>query len=376
MTQTETLENYLLTVQRGRNGLLPSMLRTAASLLAPVYCAGLETYLFPYKIGLRRRTVLPAPVISIGNLTVGGTGKTPLTISLCRMLQSKGIHPAVLNRGYGGGHERDSVIVSDEQSVQLGAQEAGDEAYLLAKNLPGAPVIAGKDRRITGALAIGRFQPDLLILDDGLQFWQLHRDLDIVLLNACDPFDNGWTFPRGLLREPPSHLRRANIILLTHALRIDKKHRDELIQQLRKLAPGRPILSADMAPDGLRSLIDGKLLPNHWLQGKRIVALSAIGQPAIFETMLGEMGANVADQFRLRDHASLTIEGWDQVDDHAKKTGAEAIVMTEKDAVKLPAGWKSDMPKLILQVRMQVEGEQELLHLVQEAMEKSGRRRI
>ena len=104
-----------------------------------------------------------------------------------------------------------------ESAFCFRAKEAGDEAHLLAKTLPGIPVVVGKDRRVTGKLAVEQFAPDVVVLDDGMQFWQLHRDLDIVLLNACEPFDNGWTFPRGLLREPPSHLKRARIIVLTNA---------------------------------------------------------------------------------------------------------------------------------------------------------------
>ena len=214
------LEAYLLSVARGRRGVVPTLLRGTMTALAPVYVAGLKTYLLPYNLGIRKRKQLPCPVICVGNITTGGTGKTPMTQTLCNLLQASGKRIVILSRGYGGSNEYKCAVVSDGQKVRLSAREAGDEAYLLAKTLPDIPVIVGKDRRQTGMLAWNEFHPDVIVLDDGLQFWQLHRDLNIVLLNAADPFDNGYTFPRGLLREPPSHLRRAGIIVLTNARRV------------------------------------------------------------------------------------------------------------------------------------------------------------
>ena len=132
--------------------------------------------------------------------------------------------------------------------------------YLLARTLPGVPVVVGKDRRVTGALAVGTFAPDILVLDDGMQFWQLHRDLDVVLLNACAPFDNGWTFPRGLLREPPSHLRRAGVVVLTNARRAGSAQIGSGAGAGGEtIAPGRPIFTADLAPLSLRNLADSTI---------------------------------------------------------------------------------------------------------------------
>src|SRR5689334_11336801 len=136
-------EAYLLSVARGRRGLVPSLLRAGLTALAPVYCAGLKTYLLPYDLGLRKRKRLPCPVICVGNLTTGGTGKTPMTQTVCRLLQAQGLHVAILSRGYGGQHEYGCAIVSDGQAVRLNAREAGDEAALLAETLPGVPVVVG-----------------------------------------------------------------------------------------------------------------------------------------------------------------------------------------------------------------------------------------
>ncbi len=360
------LEAYLLSVGRGRRGLVPSALRTAMSALAPVYCAGLKTYLLPYRLGLRKRTRLACPVICIGNLTTGGTGKTPMTQRVCRLLQTQGLRPAILSRGYGGANEYGCAVVSDGRRVLLSAKEAGDEAFLLAKTLPGVPVVAGKDRRVTGALAVREFRPDVIVLDDGMQFWQLHRDLDVVLLNASAPFDNGWTFPRGLLREPPSHLKRAGVIALTNVASAGEAQTEAVRARVRKLAPGRPIFDADLAPTGLRALVGGAEHSLTWLDGRKIGAMCALGNPVAFETMLTGLGARLAASFRFRDHRALTLADLERVFAESCAAGAEAVVTTEKDAVKM-APLKSPLPLLTLEVALRVEREPEFLQALLEA---------
>jgi tetraacyldisaccharide 4'-kinase len=361
------IESYLLTVARGRPGLAPMLLRGLLSALAPVYCIGLELYLLPYHLGVRKRRRLPCPVLCIGNLTTGGTGKTPMTQALCRLLRAAGKRVVVLSRGYGGDNEYGCAVVSDMERLLLNAQESGDEAYLLASTLPGIPVVVGKDRRVTGALACERFQPDVIVLDDGMQFWQLHRDLDIVLLNACEPFDNGWTFPRGLLREPPSHLRRAGIVILTNTHRAGITQIAALRQQVAKLAPGCPIFTADLAATELRDLTGKMNCPPSWLHGKKVAALSALGNPTSFEAMLESLGASLVARFRFRDHKAIKHEELTQVCQEAQSAGAEAVVTTEKDAVKLdPHGVV--LPMLALQVEMRIDGERALWDVVEKAI--------
>ena len=350
------VEDYLVSVSRGRRGIVPALLRTGLAALAPVYCAGLEAYLLPYKIGIRQRTRLPVPVVCVGNLTTGGTGKTPMTQTLCRLLANQSRKVCVLSRGYGGAFEYGSEVVSNRKRVLLSAKEAGDEAHLLAKTLPGVPVLVGKDRRVTGSMAIEQFAPDVVVLDDGMQFWQLHRNLDIVLLNACEPFDNGWTFPRGLLREPPSHLRRAGIIVLTNTRRAGAEQVAKVKAQVARIAPNKPIFTADLAPDGLRAVAGKADYPNEWLNGQRIAALSAVGNPASFESMLGELGGVLAARFRFRDHQAITLPDLERVFDEARAAGASAVITTEKDAVKMPP-LKSPLPLLALRVAMQLDDE-------------------
>jgi tetraacyldisaccharide 4'-kinase len=358
------IEGYLIAVSRGRPGLVPTLLRGLLSALAPVYCGALELYLLPYRLGIRKRRRLPCPVLCIGNLTTGGTGKTPMTQTLCRLLQQAGKRVVILSRGYGGKNEYGCAVAADGENLLLTAAESGDEAYLLASTLPGIPVVVGKDRRVTGALAWERFRPDVIVLDDGMQFWQLHRDLDIVLLNACEPFDNGWTFPRGLLREPPSHLRRAGIVVLTNAQRAGHDQVSAVRRQVTQLAPTVPIFTADLAPIGLRALAGKIERPIMWLEGRRIAALSALGNPSAFETLLETLGADVNARFRFRDHRRISTAELAQICHEAIGAGAEAVITTEKDAVKLDAD-SAPLPLLALQVEMQIAGETEFWNVVE-----------
>ena len=358
------IEGYLIAVSRGRPGLVPTLLRGLLSALAPVYCGCLKLYLLPYHLGIRKRRRLPCPVLCIGNLTTGGTGKTPMTQTVCRLLQQAGKRVVILSRGYGGKNEYGCAIAADGENVLLTAVDAGDEAYLLASTLPGIPVVVGKDRRVTGALAWERFRPDVIVLDDGMQFWQLHRDLDIVLLNACEPFDNGWTFPRGLLREPPSHLRRAGIVVLTNAKRAGRDQISAVQKQVARLAPNVPIFAADLAPTGLRALTGKIECPVAWLAGRRIAALSALGNPTAFEALLETLGADIVDRSRFRDHQAISSEELARVCREAHSVGAEAVITTEKDAVKLDAE-NTLLPLLALQVEMQIAGETDFWNVVE-----------
>jgi tetraacyldisaccharide 4'-kinase len=363
------LEGYLIAVSRGRPGLVPTLLRGLLSALAPVYCLSLEIFLLPYYLGIRKRRRLPCPVLCIGNLTTGGTGKTPMTQNVCRLLQAAGKRVVVLSRGYGGQNEYGCAVASDGERVLLTAAESGDEAYLLASTLPGIPVVVGKDRRVTGALAWERFHPDVIVLDDGMQFWQLHRDLDIVLLNACEPFDNGWTFPRGLLREPPSHLRRAGIVVLTNAQRAGADQIATVTRQVAKLAPDRPILTADLTPTGLRDLTGKIDCPVSWLEGRRVAALSALGNPTAFESMLESLGASLVARFRFRDHKKINDVELRQACEEAQSADAVAVITTEKDAVKLATD-TATLPLLALQVEMQIAGETEFWSVVESVLAK------
>ena len=354
--EASRLEAYVLSVIRGRGGLIPGIIRSVLAALAIFYSAGLKFYLLMYRLGIRRAARLPCAVVCVGNLTTGGTGKTPTTQMVCRMLMDRGKRVAVIIRGYGGEYEHGCALASDGERILLTARQAGDEAYLLARTLPGIPVAVGRDRIRTGRLVYAECRPDVIVMDDGMQHWRLHRDLDIVLLNACEPFDNGWTIPRGMLREPKRHLRRAGVILLTNTRRAGDLQVDRVRQEIAGYAPGRPIFASDLSPLALLDVKGASVEELAWLDGRRVGAMCALGNPASFESMLGEQGAIVAVKFRFRDHHRVSASELEQIFMRAIEAGAEAVVTTEKDAVKAPH-IRSSMPLLVLQVAMQVSDE-------------------
>ena len=264
-------------------GMTPRMLRAFAAGCARLYEVGLEVYLGMERVGLRRRERLPIPVVSIGNLTTGGTGKTPMTQMLCRRLTASGRRVAVLSRGHGGKGQGVRLVSDTHGNIARSAADAGDEPLLLAQALPGVPVLVGKDRRQSGREALRRFGLDALVLDDGLQYWQLARDLDIVLLDARRPFDNGWPLPRGLLREPARHLARAGIVVVTRADTLDALGRAALTARAAAFAPAAEIFFARHTPIGLVpvGVFGAPVLPLDALQGRRVLAWSAIAQPEL-----------------------------------------------------------------------------------------------
>lgn len=347
---------YVVSVVRGRAGVIPGIIRAGLAILAILYAAGLELYLLLYRLGIRRATRLPCRVICVGNLTTGGTGKTPTTQMLCRLLTAQGKRVAVIIRGYGGEYENSCALVSDGEQVLLTAEQAGDEAYLLARTLPGIPVAVGRDRIRSGRLLWETSHPDVIVMDDGMQHWRLYRDLDIVLLNACEPFDNGWNIPRGMLREPKGHIRRAGVIMLTNTRRAGDEATAAAREQVAKLAPGRPIFVGDLSPVGLLDLSGDESADLQWLNGRRVGAVSALGNPASFESMLGELGAVLATKFRFRDHQQIKTRDLERIVWKSEQAGAQAVVTTEKDAVKIRIR-KLSLPLYVLRVAMLVSDE-------------------
>lgn len=346
------------------SGAVAAALRGFAGGCSRLYEAGLEVYLAAERVGLRRRDTLPLPVVSIGNLTAGGTGKTPMTQTLCRRLIEHGKRPAVLSRGHGGRGSGVRLVSDDHGNIGRGADDAGDEPLLLARSLPGVPVLVGKDRRESGREAMRRFALDVLVLDDGFQFWQLARDLDIVLLDARRPFDNGHSLPRGLLREPARHLSRAGLVVATRADGLDDVGREALCARIAALAPGVGLFFARHTATGLVSLegFQAPLLPLEALRGRRVLAWSAIARPDSFARALAATGAEVVAHVAEPDHHAPSSADVERVRARIRQDGIEALVMTEKDAVKWPE--QRDSLAYALRVEMQVEDEAAFLAAV------------
>ncbi len=364
------LQSYVLEVitEPGRRGVGADLTRGVLGGLASLYDAGLESYLAAESVGLRKRQRLPVPIISIGNLSVGGTGKTPMTQWLCRRLAAEGKRVAVLSRGHGGTSQSVRLASGLDGQALLTAADAGDEPNLLAQTLPGVPVLVGKDRRLSGREALRLFDLDVLVLDDGFQFWQLTRDLDIVLLDAWRPFDNGFPLPRGLLREPKRHLSRAGVVVVTRAGRLADAERNVLAAQVAALAPAARLFFADHRPAGFvpADTLSSPLLPLSLLSGAQVAAVSAIAQPQSFvETLMREVGANIVLEKAWADHQAITATEAQAVIKSAERAGADALVMTEKDAVKWPFSAETHLPLYALRIEMAVDDEMGLMDVVQ-----------
>ncbi|GAB6137337.1 tetraacyldisaccharide 4'-kinase [Halanaerobaculum tunisiense] len=359
------LENYLLEVVTGeREGPLTKVILVVLTVLSKVYQIGIWSRAKIYDLGLKNREELSTPVISVGNITVGGTGKTPVVKMLANELTQEDYQTVVLNRGYKGSLEEEAGLVSTRKEVLLSAQEAGDEAYMLASSLPEVPVVVGSQRSKSGKLAQQKFQPDFIILDDGFQHWQLEREYDLVVVDATNPFANGHLLPRGLLRELPSSLQRADALLITKADQISSQELEELKAKLRELNQSAVLLTSKHQATYLRSLAQQQ--PREIdLAGEKVLAVSGIGNPQSFAQTLSDLGAEVVKELRFADHHSYTKEEIMEIFSVASEEGIERIITTEKDAASINQELVAEINKQ--QIELEVLGiEIELLDSDQE----------
>lgn len=334
-------------------GMWRVLLRAGLRVASWGYGAAVAARRSAYGARLLPRHHVPCPVVSVGNLTAGGTGKTPCVISLARRLQERGWRPAVLLRGYGRRSGSDLLVASTGQGLLLPSEEAGDEASLLAGALPGVPVILGADRRRAAEEALARCGADLCILDDGYQHLRLHRDLDILLLDARSPFGNGALLPRGLLREPSGAAGRAGLVILT---RTDQaRDLDGVEEAVRRLNRRAPLLRAVHRPLSLVWVSDGSSLPPEALAGQAVAVLSAIGSPGAFEATLRGLGATVAAVSRFPDHHRFRQEELERAGREGRAAGATLLVTTAKDRARggLPTR-TGGLPVAVLEVEFVV----------------------
>ncbi len=325
--------DYLLAVVDGKPGVLAWLTRGVLRVLSWLYAFGLEVDLLTYPLGLARVTRLPARVVGVGNLSMGGTGKTLAVQRLVREAQAAGQRVAVLSRGYRRKSTDAVGVVATPEGICLSARAAGDEPFLLASSLPGVPVLVGKNRRLTGWHAVEHFGTQLLVLDDSFQYWRLHKDHEIVLLDALQPATRDHVLPRGFLREPWGHLRRAHEVWITHAELAPPSRVRALAARVRRTAPHAALHFTEHKPLQLRAP-DGATAPLALLQDHPVLALSSLGNPSQFEAMLAGLGA-VVTPCRYPDH-----HPYDDADVAAIAAAVPAgalVVTTAKDAVRLPA---------------------------------------
>jgi tetraacyldisaccharide 4'-kinase len=303
--------------------------RAALAPLLPLECAwraGARLHRAAYERGWRERLSLPCAAVSVGNLAVGGSGKTPLVGWLARALRARGRRVAILSRGVGGARSREPNVVSDGTRALLGSADVGDEPVWLAQRTPGVPVLAGRDRWALGLRAVQLFAIDLALLDDGFQHHRLHRDLDLVCIDAAMGLGNGHVLPRGPLREPPRALGRAHALIFTRA-------QPPALPGPLPVRAGIPRFRVAIAPRALHDLEGRELEPAAALRGRRIGLLAAIARPARFERTLAELGARVAARRVFADHHAYAPA-------EIRSLSRELEwVTTEKDAVKISPGW-------------------------------------
>ncbi|MGA1842133.1 MAG: tetraacyldisaccharide 4'-kinase [bacterium] len=317
--------------------------------LSVLYGLGVHLRKISYNIGLIPVKHLPFPVISVGNITVGGTGKTPVVAMIAEFLLEHGRRPVILTRGYKRRGQHKIKIVSDTKKVLSLPEEAGDEPYMLAGWLQGVPVIANKDRYASAIFAINKFMADCFILDDGFQHIKLFRDMDILVINARDPFSNNKILPCGQLREPLNSINRASLILLNKS--ISGQNLESIFSMIRKYNTDAPIIETSYTPVYFVSALnDRKYLPLSNLKGKTVLAFSGIADPSSFMNNLKEIGAIIANSIIFTDHHWYSERDIDKIKEIARLSAAEYIVTTEKDGVRLPTDCKDGIYLLIMKM--------------------------
>ena len=316
--------------------------------LSLAYLLIVQARLFLYTTGVFKINKLGCPVISVGNLTLGGTGKTPVVEYIARYFIDKGFKPVILSRGYGRSSKTSVAIVSDGENILLKPEEAGDEPYLLAENNPTVPVIVAKRRFQAGKAAIGKYKPDVVILDDGFQNLSLARDINIVLLNCINPLGNGHIFTAGPLRETVSSLKRANILLYTH---FDEAP-DNCYENL-PIRKGILRLKTIHTFDKIVRVNDQKIISPEELNKKRVVLFCGIGEPDSFKRKIEQHGAKIGYYKCFPDHYVYKLNDLKSLHETAEKLNADFILTTQKDGVKIK-GMATAFP-LIWIVRMKIE---------------------
>ncbi len=321
-------------------------LTTALYTISLLYGAGQKLREVAYRKRVLPSHQLPCKVICVGNITVGGTGKTPMTMHVAQEIKQLGYKAAIVSRGYQGSAESHGGIVSDGQSIYMGPTQAGDEPYMMARNLREIPVIIGKNRYAAGMLAVKKFRPDVIVLDDGFQHLKLKRDIDLVLLDHALPFGNAHLLPRGILREPISSLARGTACILTRYQSGLPDPATSSINLIKEYTPPSRVFTASHDPyfylikTGEQSSgnAPGKRYSPHAvdrLTKDPICGFSGIARNAEFQNTVKRLGFEAENFLEFADHHQYTARDLDEIQTKAENTGARRLITTEKDLVRL-----------------------------------------
>lgn len=358
--------------------------------LSYIYRSVVQLRLFLYSRGIFRHQALGCQVISVGNLTVGGTGKTPVVEVFARELQREGRRVAILSRGYKkkepgalkkiadrltfAEHRRPPRVVSDGKKLLLDSAMSGDEPYMLASNLPDVAVLVDKNRVKSGRYAINKLGCDTLILDDGFQYLSLRHRQEIVLVDRTNPFGNRHVLPRGILREPIKNIAKASFVFLTKS---DAKNSAELKKEIRSLNPRAEIIECRHCARYLQNVVSKEREELDYLSGLNIVVLSGIAAPYGFESELEERGARILERYRFVDHHRYSQQELLDIINTAERLRAQAIVTTEKDAVRFPKLDRCDVPVYFLRVDIEIlSGEEDFRDCISRVCFRTGSRGV
>ena len=364
----DRLEQFAVDVILERRwGFRAGLFRLFLWFLSGLYRLGVRWRLWWFETRLGSVHALGCLVISVGNLTVGGTGKTPVVELFARELTRRGRKVAVLSRGYKSqpppfpqqlldrfrplDQRHPPRVVSDGRSLLLDSEMAGDEPFMLASNLKDVLVLVDKDRVKSGLHAIRKFGCDTLLLDDGLQFLRLKERLDIVLVDSESPFANRYLLPRGLLREPPEQLRRAHIIFIT---KCDGRDLSELRAELRRYNQHADFVECSHKPLHLEEIFTHEVVPLSFLKDLRIGMISGIAKPESFEEGLRKLGVELIYSRRFADHHRFSENEIARMFERSKARGARAVITTEKDSVRFPRLGKRPLPLYFLRVEIEI----------------------
>jgi tetraacyldisaccharide 4'-kinase len=350
-----------------RWGFRASLFRFFLWLLSCLYRLAVRWRLWFFESRLASVHALGCLVVSVGNLTVGGTGKTPVVELFARELTRRGRRVAVLSRGYKSqpapfpqelfdrlrprDRRHPPRVVSDGRSLLLDSERAGDEPFMLASNLKDVQVLVDKDRVKSGLYAIRKFGCDTLLLDDGLQYLYLKERLDIVLVDSEAPFANRYLLPRGLLREPPGELRRAHIIFIT---KCDGRDLSELRAEMRRYNRHAEFVECAHKPLHLEEIFTHEIRPLSELKDLRVGSISGIARPESFEEGLRKLGVELIYSRRYADHHRFSEGEIAKMFERAKARGARAVITTEKDSVRFPRVGKRPLPVYFLRVEIEI----------------------
>lgn len=374
------LEKYLIEVVSGKkSGPAASLTLVGLSFLEGIYLLLLRTRYFLYNLNIVKSGSLDCQVVSVGNITAGGTGKTPVVRFLAEALYKKGKRVVIVSRGYGANNQ-EPLIVSEGRGPLVDVKTAGDEAYMLSQLLPQIPLVIGKDRLEAGRLVVNKFQPEIILLDDGFQHWRLERDLDIVVIDAFNPFGFNRLLPRGFLREPLTALKRAGVFIISKADYLSPERIKEIRRTLQFYNREAIILTSSYCPSYLRLLQTGggainltpesndylaqktKFLELEEIKGKRVLAFSGIGNPDSFVKSLEGIGARVVERVNYPDHYRYNEEDFKRLSNRVQSGGIDHVVTTEKDAVKFTSAMLQHLTEiLVLGIELKLSDESKLL---------------